>query len=267
MRVGVVGHVEWVEFARVDRVPEAGEIVAAEESWAEPAGGGGVSAVQLARLAGECVLFTALGADELGRRCEHELRALGVRVEAAYRQEPQRRAFTFVDGRGERTITVMGERPDPRADDRLPWDELEGMDAVYFTAGDAASLRHARRARVLVATARVVPVLRHAGVQLDALVHSARDRSEQYRPGDIDPPPRLVATTEGREGGRFVSGDQEGRWAPEPLRGDLVDAYGAGDSFAAGLAFALGNGRVAADAVAFAARCAADALTRRGAHG
>jgi len=27
MNVGVVGHVEWVEFARVDRAPAAGEIV------------------------------------------------------------------------------------------------------------------------------------------------------------------------------------------------------------------------------------------------
>jgi hypothetical protein len=32
MRVAVVGHVEWVQFARVERVPEPGEIVSAVET-------------------------------------------------------------------------------------------------------------------------------------------------------------------------------------------------------------------------------------------
>ena len=48
MRVGVVGHVEWIEFLAVARVPRAGEIVTARERWGEAAGGGGVSAVRLA---------------------------------------------------------------------------------------------------------------------------------------------------------------------------------------------------------------------------
>jgi ribokinase len=54
--------------------------------------------------------------------------------------------------------------------------------------------------------------------------------------------------------------------APE-LPGPLVDAYGAGDSFAAGLTFALGRGDRPDEALAFAARCGAVAMTRRGAHG
>ena len=35
MRTAVVGHVEWVEFVRVDRVPGPGEIIQARETWAE----------------------------------------------------------------------------------------------------------------------------------------------------------------------------------------------------------------------------------------
>ncbi|MBA2361898.1 MAG: ribokinase [Actinobacteria bacterium] len=267
MKAAVVGHVEWVDFARVARLPTAGEIVTAQETWAEPAGGGGVAAVQLARLAGGASLFTALGDDDLGRRSESELRDLGVSVEAVYRPGPQRRAFTFLDADGERTITVIGERLDPREEDSLPWGELEDADAVYFTAGDAGALRRARRARVLVATARVLPVLREAGVELDALVHSGRDQDERYAAGDLDPPPRLVVSSEGREGGRFVAGDEEGRWAAAALPGPVEDAYGAGDSLAAGLAFALAEGRRTDDALAFAAGLSATALTRRGAHG
>ena len=42
----------------------AGEVVHATDPFEEPAGGGGVAAVQLARLAGQATLFTALGDDE-----------------------------------------------------------------------------------------------------------------------------------------------------------------------------------------------------------
>ena len=52
MRLAVVGHVEWVEFARVEHVPEPGDIVHALETWEEAAGGGAVAAVQLANLNG-----------------------------------------------------------------------------------------------------------------------------------------------------------------------------------------------------------------------
>jgi ribokinase len=267
MRVAVVGHIEWVDFARVERLPKPGEIITARESWAEPAGGGGVAAVQLARMAGGATFFTALGRDELGPRIERELRRLGVTIEVAWRPEPQRRAFTFVDAAGERTITVIGERLEPRADDPLPWDELDGADAVYFTAGDVGALKHARRARVLVATARILPVLQRGGVELDALVHSGSDPSERYEPGNLDPPPKLVATTAGREGGRYWTADETGTWPAAPLAAPVEDTYGAGDSFAAWLAFALAEGRTTRDALAFAARGASEALTRRGAYG
>lgn len=267
-KVCVVGHVEWVQFARVERVPRAGEIVHASEAWEEPAGGGGVAAVQLARLAGEATLFTALGDDELGRRAREELSRLGLRVEAAFRDELQRRVFTFVDGDGERTITLLGPKLVPRRADPLPWDELAGTDAVYFTGGDVEALRAARQARVLVATARELPTLVETGVELDALVHSGGDVGERYRLGELEPAPRLVVTTAGREGGSFVAeSGRSGRFEAAPLPGPLVDGYGAGDRFAAGLTFALARGDDVEGALGFAARCGAAAMTGRGAFG
>src|SRR5438046_7627868 len=110
LRVAVIGHVEWVEFARVDRVPGPGEIAHALRTWKAPAGGGGVAAVQLARLAGSSTLYTALGDDELGHRAKLELEDLGVTVRATFRPAPQRRAFTYLDAAGERTITTIGQR-------------------------------------------------------------------------------------------------------------------------------------------------------------
>jgi ribokinase len=262
MRVAVVGHVEWVEFVRVEAVPRPGDIVHAVETWNEAAGGGAVAAVQLARLAGGCSFFTALGSDELGRRSRVQLAEQGVTVRAMADPSPQRRAVCFVDDAGERTITVLGDKLLPSGgDSRLPWHELAGADAVFFVSGDADALHAARRARTLVATARELPTLRAAGVELDVLVGSGEDEGEVYRPGDLDPPPKVVVTTSGALGGWVQPG---GPFRPASIPGAVVDTYGAGDSFAAGLTFALGGGDSIDDAVALAARCGAAVLTGRG---
>jgi ribokinase len=267
VKVAVVGHVEWVEFLRVERVPAPGSIVTAREVWGEPAGGGGVASVRLARLAGEALFLTAVGADEIGQRAVRELRNLGVRVEAAVRDEPQRRAFTYVDDDGERTITLLSHKLVPYASDPLPWDELADYDAVYFTGGDVEAVRLAREARILVATARELPTLQQAGVELDVLVRSAYDDNERYEPGDFVPVPKLVVATEGDEGGSYEAELGSGRFEAVPIPGALADTYGAGDSFAAGLTYALGRGDAPQRALGFAAAQGAEAMTRRGAHG
>lgn len=263
MKLAVVGHVEWIEFLRVESVPRAGEIVAASEAWSEPAGGGGVAAVELARLAGGAHLFCSLGGDELGAEARVRLEATGVRVHSAPGEQPQRRGYVYVDEVGERTITIIGEKARPKGGEGvLPWEELDDADGVYFTAGDAEAARQARRARVLVATARELATLQTAGVELDALVASGEDEAERYQPGDLDPPPRLVVTTAGALGGWAQPGGPYKAAAPP---GPYEDAYGAGDCFAAGLTFALAQGLEVADALAFASERGALALTRKGA--
>lgn len=265
MRLAVVGHVEWVEFAQVDRLPAAGEIVHAMNAWEEVGGGGAVAAVQLAKLAGECRLLTALGDDRLGRLAKQRLEELGVQVEAAWRESPQRRAFVHTDARAERTITVIGERLAPRRADRLAWEELEAADGVYITAGDSEAIRAARGAATLVATVRAGAPLADAGVAMDMLVRSAADPGERYCGGDLDPTPSFVASSEGAAGGMLTDArGREARWHAAPLPGPAVDAYGAGDSFAAGLTFGLAEGREPGDALELAARCGAACMTGRG---
>ena len=263
MQVAVVGHVEWVEFARVEQTPRAGDIAHAWETWSQAGGGGAVAALQLKELAGEVILFTALGEDDLGGRMHDELTGLGVTVHAS-RGGMQRRAFCHVDENGERTITVLGEKLRPRGEDgELPWEELASMDAVYFVSGDMAALQQARRARTLVATSRELATLKGASVELDALVGSGDDEGERYQSGDLDPAPRLVVSTAGVLGGWAQPGGPYKAAAPE---GAIEDSYGCGDCFAAGLTFALGRGDDVADALVIAARCGAGALTGRGVH-
>jgi ribokinase len=265
MRFAVVGHVEWVDFLEVSHVPRAGEIVNAAAAWDEAAGGGAVAAVQLAKLAGTVTFFTALGGGELGRRAEAQLGEQGVEVVAARREGGQRRAVTFLDQKGERTITTIGPRLVPVAGDALPWDLLDEVDGVYFTGGDTEALRHARRARVLVATPRAKDALTGSGVELDALVRSASDAGEQGDPERLGYAARLIVSTEGAHGGTCVA--REGRtdtFKAVPLSGPVADAYGAGDSFAAGFTFGLGSGLDIDTALHVAASCGAGNLAGRG---
>ena len=60
----------------VERVPEPGEIMHVQEAWEEPAGGGAVAAVQLARLSGGCLFVTALGDDDRGHAAKRDLEAM-----------------------------------------------------------------------------------------------------------------------------------------------------------------------------------------------
>jgi ribokinase len=269
-RVAVVGHVEWLDFAVVDHLPSAGEIVTAVDHFEAAAGGGAVAAVQLARLAGRADFFSVVGDDRLGMRAVEQLSGpLGVDLHAVARQgRAQRRAFTHVDAAAERTITVLGDRLVPHGADPLPWERLAETDAVYFTGGDAEAAAAARRARVLVASSRAPEGLLAAGAVPDVVVASERDEKELAGVAAFPDRPRWLVLTNGAGGGRWEGADgSAGRWEPVAPPGPLVDAYGCGDSFAAGLTFGLGAGLALDAAVAVAARCGAWCATGRGPYG
>jgi ribokinase len=251
VRCAVVGHVEWTEFALVDHVPGAGQIAHATERWSGPAGGGAVVAAQLAKLAGSCDFFTALGDDPLGHASVTRLDELGITLHTEWFGST-RRAITLIDNRGERTITTIGPKLRPR--DPFPAD---GYDAVFFVAGEISVLRAARAARFLAATSRELPTLLEGAVPLDLLVGSATDPGERYDGGlDVG----LVVRTEGALGGSV--GDR--RYAAVPPPGPVADTYGAGDSFAAALCFALARGDTHDEGLDLAARAGAAVVSGEG---
>jgi ribokinase len=130
-------------------------------------------------------------------------------------------------------------------------------------SGDVAALRAARRCDVLVATARGLGTLRRAGVPVDVLVGSGEDAAERFEPGELDPEPQIVVTTAGALGGWIRPG---GPFRAAPLPGEVSDAYGCGDCFAAGLTYGLALREPVDEAVAIGARCGAAVLTGRGAY-
>jgi len=304
LRLAVVGHVEVVRFVEVPELPRPGQILRALHVHELPAGGGAVVAVQLARLLGQPVpFFTSLGRDAAGERAAAELSALGLALHVAWRDDaPTREAITYIDAAGERTITVIGERLTPTAADPLPWELLASCDGAFLTAADAAAIRLARTAKVLCATPRTrLEILREAAVPLEALIGSALDPAERYSPGDLDPEPALVISTEGAAGGRVrfgaglgAAGGLANHGQPTPFQrdqavdgqgcghhppgGDVAaarfaapqrhrpvrDTYGAGDSFAAGVTAGLAGGWDLSAALSLGCHCGSACLNGRG---
>ena len=262
----MVGHVEWVEFLAVDQLPHPGTIGHALRTLQEPAGGGAVVAVQMARLQQQPVhFFTALGRDSVGEACVKRLEELGLVVHVAWREAPTRRGISLVDGEGDRAITVIGERLTPSLDDALPWEELGDCDGLFVTAADVPLLKACRAAAVLAATPRVrLPVLQQAGVSIDALIGSGLDPGELVDPDQLNPAPHMLIRTEGAAGGLSLPG---GRYDPSPLPGPLVESYGCGDSFAAGGGTGLAARWTLAKAIALGAQCGAACATRFGPYG
>ena len=263
-RVAVVGHVEWVQFLRVDHLPVPGEIQRAQRESTHAGGGAVVAAAALAEHGAEVDFFGAVGSDAIGEAAVHELTERGITVHAARRAGPSREVLTLLDHRGERTILPIGERLQPEGGDPLEWARLSRADAVYVTAGDRGALEHARAAPILVATPRLRERLDRPDVYFDALVFSATDESEARWARRLEADARLMVATEGAAGGRWW-GESEGRWQAAPPPGPIRDSYGCGDTFAAGFTYGLAGGGSVAEACNVGARWGAEMLTRVGA--
>ena len=260
MRIAVVGHVEHVTIARGAALPRAGDIVHLADPVVIAGGGGGIAFFQLTKSDADVHLFTAIGLDEAGTHVHHEIASTGATIRAGLRQQPHTRDIVVVTPEGERTVLVVGEPLHPRRDDRLSWDELASCDAAYFTGQDPETLIEARRARLLLVTARRSEALAKSGVRADVVIGSAHDPREASALSDYAVPPRALVMTEGRDGGYVETARGRERFAAPTPPTRIVGSYGAGDSFAGALTWYVARGMAIADACARAAEYGAAVL-------
>lgn len=266
-RIGVVGHVEWVLFGYADVVPATGAIVHLREPFEEPAGGGAVATIALARAGASVMFCTALAKDTEGAATRMRMADEGVDLRVAARPGRQARAMTILDAAGDRTIIVSQPNAYPSGDDDLGWADLADCAAVYATCGEPSGIVEARRSPILVCSARQLDALLASGVRADVVVGSLADEGEQVDFRILGQQARAIVLTDGARGGRWLSTDDSGLWRCHELPGDPADTYGAGDTFAAGLTFGLGTGLGLAEAVEVGAAWGAATVCRRGPYG
>jgi ribokinase len=240
LNFAVVGHVEWINFLKVDQLPKPGVISHSKKSIEYPAGGGSIIAKTLSELSlNQVQFFTALGNDEYGDKSFKILSRMGIKLHVAWRDKPTRRGFSLIDSEGERAITVIGERLAPHYEDNLDWNILKKMDGIFITASDSEIFKMARSAPILCATPRVgLNTINKSNVLLDGLIGSNLDPGEVFSFSELSLKPKYTIKTEGENGGIIFPG---GRYKAIKNKKLKVDSYGCGDSFAAGILFGMAS--------------------------
>ena len=238
LRFGVIGHIEWINFLKVDLLPKPGIISHANKSLELPAGGGALIAKTLYELTNnEIHFFTSLGKDYYGEKSFDFFKKIGINLHVAWRSEPTRKGFSLIDKKGERSITIIGKRLAPSFNDDLDWNILCDMDGIFITAGDNNLFKKAREANILCTTPRVgIDLINQSKVNLDALIGSNLDPDESFLLSDLNEKHRYIIKTEGEKGGIYIPG---GRFNAINNNYPEIDSYGCGDSFAAGILYGL----------------------------
>ena len=240
LNFSVVGHIEWINFLKVDQLPKKGVISHSEKSLELPAGGGSVIAKTLCELTQNQIhFFTALGNDDYGDRCFKILSSMGIKLHVAWHDKPTRRGFSMIDSQGERAITIIGERLAPNYKDNLDWSILKKMDGIFITASDSAIFKMARSAPILCTTPRVgIDTINKSNVLLDGLIGSNLDPGERFSLPELSVKPKYIIKTEGEKGGIIFPG---GRYKALKNKKLKVDSYGCGDSFAAAILYGMAS--------------------------
>ncbi|MCK9793010.1 ribokinase [Isoptericola sp. 4D.3] len=274
MRLTVVGSYAKALVMTVDRLPEAGETLLGREYRETYGGKGSDMAVQAARLGAGVTYVGAVGDDVHGAEFRALMAAEGIddsRV-TVDRSAPTGVGFIVKDTAGRNLIVV-----DKGANDRVLPDVLDASadalrEADVVLAQLEVPLGAALHALGVARDAGVTTVLNPApAVDLRDVDLSAVDvltpNEHEARvalglpPGDPTPVaelarrlralgPRAVVVTCGDEGAVVV--DDAGTTAVPSVTVDVVDSNGAGDSFNAALAVALGQGQTLAAAAAYA---------------
>ncbi|WP_226040746.1 carbohydrate kinase [Natrinema sp. DC36] len=290
----------------IDWVPErAGPLEDVAGFERRPGGAPANVAVALARLEGQPLFWTRVGADPFGRYLERVLENNGLPIRFVERDPGAKTTLAFVthDETGERAFTFYR---DGTADTRLEPDRIDDetlADCEWVHAGGvtlssgssrAATLDLLERAAAAGCTVSFDPNLRPAlwpnvgtfasvvgdalahvdvclatAAELEALGFSGDSAAEIARATIDHGPPHTVFVTRGSDGAVGVASD-DAPWPADVVDHPgfdvaAVDTTGAGDAFVAGAIAALRDDQEPADAVAFANAVAATATTAKGA--
>jgi ribokinase len=287
--VFVVGSINQDFVLSVDRRPEPGETVT-EAQLSKGNGGKGANQAAAAALLGASVAFLGrVGDDGFGEPLIEALADKGVDtglIEASPGSSTGT-AFITLTPDGENAITVapganrslsvedVDDASDAIGDAQVMVAQMEVPFEVVLRAVEVAA-RRGTRALVNLAPTREVP--QKLLEKLDPLVvneHEAAfllgEKVEGVEGAIAAAPellalgPKAVVITLGREGAVFSDGESTQHVTSPEV--EVVDTTGAGDAFVGALAAKLAKDDSLQDAVAYAVRAGAAAVTREGAQG
>ena len=287
--VFVMGSINQDFVLKVERRPKPGETVTNAE-LSKGSGGKGANQAAAAAFLGASVAFLGrVGDDEFGEPLVRALGEKGIDTSLIGRASGASTgaAFITVTPDGENAITVA-----PGANRSLTPEDVEAaseaiggarvlvaqMEIPVETVLRAVEVATERGTRALVNLAPVLEVPRGLLERLDPLVvneHEAAfllgsevegvEGAIAAAPKLLSLGPRSAVITVGEAGAVFASGEST-EHLPAP-KVDVVDTTGAGDAFVGALATKLARDASLEEAVAYAVRAGAAAVTKEGAQG
>lgn len=285
----VVGSINQDFLLKVDHRPQPGETVTGAELSLHNGGKGANQAAAAALLGASVAMLGRVGDDDLGGPLVEALEDKGIDTSLieSIEDESTGAAFITLTPDGENAITVA-----PGANRRVrPQDVDAASDAIGGakvlvaqmevspeTVSRAVEVAEEGKTRALVNLAPPMELPLATLEKLDPLVvneHEAAfllgekvegvDGALSAAPGLLDLGPRSAVITLGANGAVYAeSGTIEHVSSPEV---EVVDTTGAGDAFVGALAAKLAGGSSLKDAVSYAVRAGAAAVTKQGAQG
>ncbi|WP_019548390.1 ribokinase [Streptomyces sulphureus] len=272
----------------VERRPAAGETVLGSDLAVHPGGKGANQAAAAARLGARTALLARVGDDAHGRLLRDAQQAVGADTTGLLHGGPSPTgvALITVDAAGDNSIVVS-----PGANNRLTPDDVAHAEPLFDAAAVvslqleipldtvAAAVRAATAAgsRVVLNPSPPAALPDDVLAVCDPLVvneHEARRLLGDDAPEGMDGGPevwaralsargpRSVVVTLGAEGALVWDGEAVTVPSPEVA---AVDTTGAGDAFTGALGWRLGLGDTLVEAVGYAVRVGAAAVTKAGA--
>jgi ribokinase len=287
--VFVMGSINQDFVLKVERRPQPGETVTNAELSTHNGGKGANQAAAAAMLGASVTFLGRVGADEFGGPLVRALEEKGIDTSLIERASGKSTgaAFITVTPDGENAITVA-----PGANRSLTPEDVDAasgaisdarvlvaqMEITVKTVLRAVEVAAERGTRCLVNLAPTFEVPRELLEKLDPLVvneHEAAfllgskvegvEGALSAAPELLSLGPRSAVITVGEAGAVFAE-DESVEHLPAP-EVDVVDTTGAGDAFVGALATRLARGDSLEEAVAYAVRAGAAAVTKEGAQG
>jgi ribokinase len=242
-------------------------------------------AIGITRLGGSCTLVGKVGLDTSGRMVVDELLRERVPVEHVKADLVKRTGLTIIIIRGSGQISMYGNKG--AAEELRPEDVLgikpKGCDSLHIASlrmdTSIATAEMSRRMGLYVTfdpgrelasrgIEQVKPIFPHLDIlllnQREATALTAVDGAEGAAAALRRAGVSNVIVKMGGRGSLFKGA--EGEFFVPALEVEAIDSTGAGDAFATGLLFALGNGDGYREALEFASAVAAMKVTRLGSH-
>ncbi|MCD8333186.1 MAG: ribokinase [Clostridiales bacterium] len=287
-RILVVGSLNMDHVAKVDHIVREGETILATDFSKSPGGKGANQAYAIGKLGGQIAMLGAVGTDDDGNARIRSLHSVGVDTDGMMRcaDAPTGTAWISVDRNGSNSITVI-----PGANMKVDTsyiDEhinaIESADIVIMqleipleTVVYTARLAKSMGKYVILDPAPAIPdlpeelygyvdLLKPNETELSILAGVSADDTDYLKKVNIlrqrGAADMLVSL--GGDGVLMSLAGQEDRMIPS-IRVEAVDTTAAGDSFVAGLAVKLAEDRDVFEAIDYAQKVAAIAVTRKGA--